>query len=113
MKNVRTIVFATIALSAAGAQAASFDCRQDLTHVEQEICWDPDLSRLDDKLAEDYAKLSLDLRTHDQTTKEQRAWMRKRDACRSISCIRKSYEGRISQVHDQIETRMPELLLDE
>ena len=73
--------FATAALLftlAAGAHAASFDCKAAKTPTEKAICGSPKLSALDEKLAQDYERAlhALSPAGAAQLKASQRSWLR-------------------------------------
>jgi uncharacterized protein len=82
-----------------GSFAASFDCTKAKTGTEKTICSDPALSKLDDDLSVAYRK-ALKASASEAIKKEQRAWLKRTSSsCRDDSgCIKKTYEGRISQL---------------
>lgn len=76
------------------AQAASFPCHSASTRVEKLICSDGYLSTLDDKLHEAYNDISQ----ADGAQISQRKWLKQRDRCNDIDCLRQEYEARIKQL---------------
>lgn len=84
-------------LNAATASARpSFDCRQARNGAERTICGDPALASLDVQMAGRYARMqnSADTRSAEALRDEQRAWLRRRDACETSTCLRSMYEHR-------------------
>jgi len=84
--------------------AASFDCANAASDVEQQICADRALARLDRRLAEDYAEKLMwapDETARAKLKQEQRAWIRARDDyCRRARmrmsvCLMREYDKRI------------------
>lgn len=65
-------------LAAAGAHAASFDCKMAKTPTEKAICGSPRLSALDEKLARDYERAlhALSPAGATQLKASQRSWLR-------------------------------------
>ncbi|MBU2591144.1 MAG: hypothetical protein KKC21_03880, partial [Nitrospinae bacterium] len=64
------------------------------------ICSNPELSKLDDKLATGYWHALEDDKNitagrKEQIRKVQREWVKERNTCSGIDCIKKSYEERI------------------
>lgn len=85
----------TLAL-AITARAASFDCANAEIKVEHFICDNPDISKLDDDLAQSY-KAALQGQTKtDQLKQAQREWLKKRDACADADCVKHAYESRLT-----------------
>ena len=74
----------------------SFDCRQARNNAERSICSDPGLADLDVQMARRYARMqnNIDGRPAEILRDEQRAWLRRRDACATSACIRALYETR-------------------
>ena len=74
----------------------SFDCRQARNSAERAICGDTGLADLDIQMARRYARMqnNLDGRPAEILRDEQRAWLRRRDACATSACIRALYETR-------------------
>ena len=64
------------------ATAASFDCNKATTETEIAICADPQLSALDEKLGEQWEKMSPLFPTFDQMQ-----WLAWRDKCENSYCI--------------------------
>lgn len=84
----------------------SFDCSKARAWAEKVICSDPELAALDQELASAYRSARArhsDTRS-DSLKQEQRAWLRRRDACegrpQSFGCLRRAYEIRISELRD-------------
>lgn len=78
-------------------QAASFDCAKAGTKVEKLICADWELSKLDDELAVAYAEA---LKSTDPASikVEQRAWIKERNTCMNVFCIKRAYENRMRAI---------------
>jgi len=92
-----TPVSETRRLNASTAAARpSFDCRQARNAAERSICNDPGLADLDIQMARRYARMqnNIDGRPAEILRDEQRAWLRRRDACPTSACIRAIYENR-------------------
>lgn len=85
------------------ARAASFDCSKAASHVEQEICTDGLIGRLDEAMAANYkAMLFSNIGTgairHLKAT--QRAWLSIRNKCTTRQCILDAYRKRVDEVCD-------------
>ena len=89
------------------APAASFECRNARSDVEQVICSSRDLARLDRRMAEAYqSKLvwATDARDAERMRAQQRAWLRTRDtSCRvaavsMVACLSPLYQKRIKEL---------------
>lgn len=96
--------------------AASFDCNKATTETEKAICADPELSALDEKLAQMWGASS---RSKDEIRK-QREWLavrnnlQKNPLCKANAnlCLGRSYEYRIIELITgcPIEVDIPKLL---
>ena len=85
-----------LAVAAAPAEAASFDCTQTSTRVERLICADAALSRLDTKLGELYAHAQRNTADPERLLAAQRAWLEQRNRCGDSDCLAERYRQRIS-----------------
>lgn len=72
---MRYILVLLAALFAAPASAASFDCAKAATDIEHAICNDPELSRLDEEMAQVYGQLLPSSRYHKAIQANQRNWL--------------------------------------
>lgn len=89
------IGFLAVALStAAGAQAASFDCSKARSLPERMICGDVPLSEMDDRLAAAYARVLQVTLAPDRLRAEQRQWVVKRNRCLDAECLTDAYRRR-------------------
>lgn len=103
VKALFLVGVSTTALAvAAQAHAASFDCQKAVTPVEHAICDNPELSGLDDEMAENY---QLALRKGNASTVKagQRAWLKERNACGDDrsgmdECIKDQYGYRLNDL---------------
>lgn len=105
MKGLIFIVLGCLALS---AQAASFDCGKASTHIEKLICSDPDLSKLDEKLGEDYqgALGKADEEQKQLLLTEQRHWLKHtRNVCQDITCLKLAYWSRQAELETYFEPK--------
>lgn len=95
----KLIAFALLA-SAGLAQAASFDCREARSLVEQAVCMDRELSSKDSLMSSLY-RASLSGATQSkktQITLAQKQWLRQRNSCASANCLHSVYDARIEQL---------------
>jgi uncharacterized protein len=76
------------------AKAASFDCNKATTETEMAICSDPELSALDEKLGEQWEKMSPLFPTFDQMQ-----WLAWRDKCENSYCIENAITRRLTFLH--------------
>lgn len=78
------------------ASAASFDCSKARQGVEQAICFDQGLSRMDEEMALAYKDLLVRVPDKEPVKQSQRDWLRfSRNVCQSIDCLRAIYAARI------------------
>lgn len=97
MKRIAWIVLGCFGLPAT-AQAVSFECSKATTKIEKIICGDTELSKLDDQLNSSY-RISLQDENHaDAIRHDQKAWMKVRNACQDVACIKLAYEKRLSEL---------------
>lgn len=80
---------------------ASFDCAKAATLVEQTICTDPVLGRLDSALSENY-KFMLASDIGDGARSElkatQKRWIVERNSCTDSQCLTEAYRKRVDAV---------------
>ena len=76
--------------------AASFDCSKTLSKIEVKIYLDAELSQLDSELGELYRSLRP---SDSHTVHQQKQWLRLRDSCDSIDCLKRAYLTRISELN--------------
>lgn len=87
--------------AATPAWAASFDCKKATTPVEQTLCGNPELSRLDTTLGEHYRRAMDKLQgaPRDALRNSQRAWLQTRNACGSdVTCLQPLLSQRVVEV---------------
>jgi len=98
MKKISKVAVITILLISSNLYAASFNCKKAGTFIEHTICGDAKLSQLDEDLSAAYKQARKD-GDKNQIRKEQREWIKKeRNKCQSITCLKASYTGRISEL---------------
>ena len=56
------------------------------------ICADPELSKLDENLSKTFKEAMNTTDDKEQLKKEQFAWMRERDKCKAVKCIKEKYQ---------------------
>lgn len=78
------------------AQAASFDCDKAATKVEKMICGDAELSTLDEELADIYKNVMKDGTKKETTKSAQKVWLKDRNRCEEIPCLKSAYQGRMA-----------------
>lgn len=93
---IALLAAAPSALSPMTATAASFDCAMAGSDVEHMICDDPELSRLDEALADAYRQALAGSAEPDDLRAQQQRWLEhRRDTCRDRNCLTGSYQQRI------------------
>jgi uncharacterized protein len=90
------LLFAT--LVSTNISAASFDCNKARSLVEQTICFNPEVSSLDDQLATSYKEVLKATKDKNSVKALQRAWLALRNKCEDIDCLKEAYKNRISQL---------------
>ena len=78
------------------AQGASFDCAKAGTKVEHLICDDPEISKLDDELGVAYKTALQDEKQADYIKYVQKQWMKDRNECADVGCVKRAYEERLT-----------------
>lgn len=100
------LVASFFALSAAAQSGPSFDCNRASTHIENVICWDPDVGDLDGEMARLYslAQTGPDMTRArlDELVALQRNWLMSRDSCAGAqqlrACLLAAYGQRILEL---------------
>jgi uncharacterized protein len=91
---------AALILTLGGAQpaaAASFDCARAHTAVEEMICGEWQLERLDERMATLFERArEAEGADRDALLAAQRAWLQTRDACTDTACLEQTYRERIA-----------------
>jgi uncharacterized protein len=103
----KPLIAALLALSAAAAPGASFDCTKAATTIEKDVCGLKGLSFLDDELGALYKR---QIQTAGDRAAEartaQREWVTKvRNACTDSSCLMDAYEVRVREMRKGLESR--------
>ena len=85
--------------AAATGDGPSFGCGAGNSDVEASICADPDLARLDRRMAARYAALrsATPERDRERLAAEQRAFLRALNACADDSCVTELYRRRLRE----------------
>jgi uncharacterized protein len=98
----KLIVVASLLFSAT-AYAASFDCQQARTPVENAICTYPEIGSLDEQLASAYHSAINSSPDADRIKSEQRNWITQvRNKCEDTNCLISAYQSRISAIADAV-----------
>lgn len=111
---IRKLAFGIVSLSStllavaappAKAQSAgvraSFSCAKAATAPERMICGDPELARLDRIMADLFAEtrsLLLNAEQAAEADATQLAWLARRNRCRDVQCLRRSYFSRVAEL---------------
>lgn len=82
------------------AQAASFDCAKAGTKVEHIICDSPEMSKLDEELAQSYKVVLQDQTKADAIKQAQKQWMKERNNCLDVACVKLAYEKRLAVLEE-------------
>jgi uncharacterized protein len=77
------------------AFGASFDCAKASSNVEKMICADPELSALDENLSKVFKEAMKSTDDKDQLKKDQFAWMKERNKCKAVKCIKEKYQEKL------------------
>lgn len=83
------------------AQAASFDCAKAQSFIEQMICNNSKLSKLDEDLSANYKIALQDKSNAKALKKEQLAWLNEVNACPDAECVSSNYAGRIVMLQNR------------
>lgn len=102
-----TMIAATL-VSLAGGSAAmaqevypSFDCARARMAVEHMICGNPGLAakdRAESARYRDGVAGAMNAGQMDQAQRDQRSWLRSRNACTTVRCVAASYDYRMNQL---------------
>ncbi len=96
---VRVVSLLLLVMCVSAAQAVSFDCQKAKTFIEKAICQNPDLSQLDDELGSLYQLALTDNKNPTVFKKQQLGWLKQRDTCQTVECVKKSYKQRIATLN--------------
>jgi uncharacterized protein len=80
------------------AHAASFDCAKASTKIELVICDNPEISKLDDELNTAYKEALQNQEQADAIMQAQRQWVKERNRCLDVNCVKNIYEHRIASL---------------
>jgi len=102
----KTSIFLALSLFAFKSHAVSFNCEQASTLVEKAICPERELSGLDDLLMQSYQQAAANSSDKKTLKTTQLAWLKMRNQCQDVDCLKKAYEKRIASLdanlaHDQ------------
>lgn len=99
MKQTTLAILTGLTLSCS-AQAASFDCTKAQSVIEQLICDDPKLSKLDDELATNYKIARQDKAHAKALQQEQMQWLKEVNTCQDAECVSWNYAARIVELQN-------------
>lgn len=103
MKNILIAGLGLGIVLATPIQAASFDCRKATTLIEEKICADEQLSRLDEILSINYQLMrdaNIGVKALKDLKATQRQWLATRNQCKNTTCLQNVYEQRIEAICD-------------
>lgn len=81
------------------APVPGFDCSRAATYVENMICSDTELARLDSAMSENYRRIIDSSGQRADLVDSQRRWLRSnRNECQSFGCVRSAYEERLLEL---------------
>ena len=80
------------------AHAASFDCAKAQLKIEHLICDNSEISKLDDELSASYKAALQEQAKADAIKQAQKQWMKERNGCSDIVCVKSAYEKRLSSL---------------
>jgi len=90
------------------SNAASFDCAKAGTPFEKTICSNPNLSSMDDQLAQAYFAAKAATTNPDQFKAEQISWIKGARTCGTdVGCIENAYRIRMAQLAPQQSAPAP------
>lgn len=105
--TVACAMAATPAVAASTPSRPSFACGKAAAVAERLICRDAELSRLDRIMADLYAQslsLLLNADQGNEANLQQRAWLKGRNRCADVQCLRKAYFGRVAELARELPT---------
>lgn len=97
--NYRVLSVLALVVFSSNVLAVSFDCRKAKLFVEHAICDNQDLSNLDDELRMQYDSALTDNKNPALFKKQQMQWLKQRDTCQTVDCVKKSYKQRINALN--------------
>jgi len=100
-KNWVAAVLFGVLVTALPTQAASFDCAKAQSKVEHMICDNPEISKLDDELNAAYKAAVQDKTQADTIRQAQRQWLKERNRCEVVACVKQIFEVRLSALLDE------------
>ncbi|WNL30496.1 lysozyme inhibitor LprI family protein [Aliarcobacter cryaerophilus] len=95
MKRISLLCFLSGLVFANVVFGASFNCSKASNKIEVMICSDAELSALDDNLSKIYKQVLNETDNKEYIKSEQMKWIKTRNNCNTIDCLKKYYEDRI------------------
>ncbi|MDD1004927.1 lysozyme inhibitor LprI family protein [Pseudomonas sp. TNT2022 ID642] len=97
--SLRHALLLTALAFASVTHASSFDCASAASKTEKAICADPDLSQLDEHLAERWRSTLANVPDPKALKTDQRQWLKSRNACGALTaCLRRQYLMRLAEL---------------
>lgn len=93
--SLRGRVLASSLLFSSAAFPAGFNCSNAFSQVEHLICSAADLSSADEQLSSLY---KMGKKDNPIALARQRHWLKERNACTDVNCLRKSYQQRLMEL---------------
>lgn len=103
MKQIAWIIFASLAIITS-AHSTGFDCEKAKSKIEKLICSDDDLPTLDDDLNSSYKMATKDKSQANAIRLAQKKWIKERDNCADVDCVKVAYENRIAELTSILES---------
>tara|TARA_B110000238_G_scaffold99745_1_gene108550 strand:- start:176 stop:1459 length:1284 start_codon:yes stop_codon:yes gene_type:complete len=97
MRYIISLLAVALFTHAIPAWSASFDCSKASTYVEEMICDNVILSKLDERMAKAYFK-SREIMNPNFVKNDQISWIKLRNKCLSNICINALYNQRLSEL---------------
>lgn len=104
-------LFLGLLLLSPSVYAASFDCVKAATFIEKAICSNEEISRLDDLLSDTYKKVRSISSNAKILETEQREWLKTRNHCTNLNCIKGFYEARVNELNLLIPKRFQNIAI--
>lgn len=101
MKKLSKYLFLLQLLVSSAAFSASFTCFQAETKIDKLICNNFEISELDDKLSIHYKNIIANIENKDAFKLEQIEWLKKRNKCQDITCVKDMYVSRVLALQER------------
>jgi uncharacterized protein len=95
MKSTIWLMAAMLIVVSGTCSAASFNCANANTPMEQTVCADPELSNLDSELSKAYKAARVG---SPQVVHDQKVWLASAMKCVDADCLRNAYQTRLEQL---------------